>query len=188
MANVRSGPELQIDQAPKPMFSTVFRPEHLEELRVGEVDTIIRDGRIAGPAFGQMARRVAVARGFSAGLRVQHHGTAHQCGGKRVLSLDGVCRAHEGVIGILVQFLGPRHCDPRRAAERWPVHQQTDRRTQMRIGLGKVQGSLFCLNAAEIRKQFQILSKARRTEGLREGPPQMRRQLLRLALFSRYSS
>lgn len=150
---------------------------------MGGMVTIFRDGRIAGPAFGQMARRVAVARGFSAGQRVEQHGTAHQRGCERMLGLESVSRALEGVIGIPVQFLGPRHHDPRRAAERWSVHQKTDRRTQMRIGLGKVQGSLFCLYVVEIGKQFQVLLKAGRAEGLLEGPPQMRRQLLRRALF-----
>src|SRR6056297_800068 len=144
------GWDLPIDQAPEPMFSTVVLLQPLDELGVRGEITVIRDCGIARVTFGQMARGVAIALGFAAGQCLQHHGAAHQRGGERMLRFERVCRRRESVIGIPIQLPGPRKYDPCRALVRWPIHEEADRRTQMRVVLGKVQGGRFGFDVVEI--------------------------------------
>ncbi len=62
---------------------------------------------------------------------------------------------------------------------------EADRRPQMRIGFREVQGRLIGLDVVKIPKQFQILSKTGRLEGLLERILQMCLQFIRLALHFR---
>ena len=54
-------PGLHIDQLPKTIFSAVFFLEGLDELPVRREGSVIVYDGIAGLAFGQVARGVAVA-------------------------------------------------------------------------------------------------------------------------------
>ncbi len=122
--NVRSRPKLRIDQTPESVFSAMFLFESPKELRAGELIALVFDGGIAGPAFGQMTRRMAIAHGLYPVKRVENHGAAQQRCGERMRSRERVRRRREGMTGIPVQLFGPRHQDPCHAFTRWPVEKE----------------------------------------------------------------
>ena len=140
-----------IDQLPEAIFSAVFLFECLNEPPVRWEGTIIVYDRVAGFAFGKMARGVAVARRFSAIERIAHHGAADKGRGKRVRGLKGVSGIGERVIGIAIQLIGPRQDEPCRAIMRGPIDKKAQGRAHKRIGLREGQGLFLGLDIVEIR-------------------------------------
>ena len=140
-----------IDQLPEAIFSAVFLFECLEELPVRWEGTIIVDDRVAGFAFGKVARGVAVTRRFSAVERVAHHGAAQNGRGKRVLGLERVGGIGERMIGIAIKLVSPRQDGPCRGIMRGPIDKTAQRRAHIWIGLREGQGLFLGLDIVEIR-------------------------------------